>query len=56
MKKFFEFQLGVAKTQFKVSFLNFEVSNQSFKVRALMNRFDYKNKCHSVEDGMAAHV
>ena len=35
-----KFQLGVSKFQVKVSFPNFEISDQSFEVRARMNRFD----------------
>ena len=30
---FLKFQLGVSKFQFKILFLNFEVSDQSFEVR-----------------------
>ena len=36
-----KFQTGVSKFQFQSFILNFEVSDQSFEVRAHINRFDY---------------
>ena len=38
---FLKFQLGASKFQFKVSFLNFDISDQSFEVRACLNCSDY---------------